>query len=254
MNCHARGVLLLVLLFGSALPAQAQPIPSTPADASDTSMPSFASLFTKLPSDFGHLPTAANGIVIGSAGAFALAVHPGDRTMEEEVQESLRLEELLDPGTPLGGGVVQGGGAFAMYLVGRFSNRPDIAIVGADLVRAQIVAGALTHSIKALAQRDRPNGGRNSFPSGHSASSFATASVLQRYFGWKAGLPAYGLASYVAAARLSEHQHFLSDVVFGAGIGIIAGRAVTVGHGTHAFAISPIVEGGGFGVSFTKVN
>ena len=217
-------------------------------------MPSFASLFTKLPADFGRLASVGNGVVIGGAGAFALAVHPGDRTVAEKTQASPGLEEFLDPGEPLGSGFLHGGGAFAVYLLGRFSRQPRTAMVGADLVRAQVVEGALTQSIKAVAPRDRPDGGHHSFPSGHSAASFATAKVLQDHFGWKAGLPAYGLATYVAAARLSENHHFLSDVIFGAGIGIIAGRAVTVGHGPRAFAISPAIEPGVFGVSVTKVN
>ena len=90
-----------------------------------------------------------------------------------------------------------------------------------------------------------------SFPSGHTSVSFATATVVQRHFGWKAGAAAYGLASYVAASRIQEKRHFLSDVAFGATIGILAGRAVTVGTGDHRFAISPMAAPGGGGVSFT---
>lgn len=199
------------------------------------------------------MPTIANGVVLGGVAAMALAVHHGDREVAAEMQESVHVEDFLDPGEPLGSGVVHGGGALATYLLGRFSHRPAVATVGADLVRAQIIAGGLTQSLKLVAQRDRPDGGRHSFPSGHSASSFATAVVLQRHLGWKASLPAYGLATYVAAARLSENQHFLSDVIFGAGIGLVAGRAVTIGHGTHTFAVSPVVEHGGVEVTFTRI-
>jgi hypothetical protein len=109
MNLAVRS-LFLAFSLSSALPALAQPVASGPA-ASDAPMPSVASLFTRLPSDFGNLLTVANGVVIGSAGALALAVHPGDRSMAAEVQESLKLEERLDAGEPLGSGVVHGGGA-----------------------------------------------------------------------------------------------------------------------------------------------
>ncbi len=149
--------------------------------------------------------------------------------------------------------MVQAGGALGTYLVGRFAHRPDVAIVGADLVRAQVVGAGITWGIKVATNRQRPDGSRYSFPSGHSASSFATAAVLERHFGWKVGLPAYGLALYVAVSRLSENKHYLSDVIFGAGIGIVSGRAVTVGRGAQTFAMSPTVVRGGVGLTLTRI-
>jgi len=253
MKPQAWCILIFLFSLGSPLPAKAQPSALTTTAASETPMPSFGSLFMKLPSDFRRLPTVTNGIVVGSATGLALAVHPRDRATLDEMRELLTLEEVLDAGEPLGSGIVQAGGGLATYMVGRFSHQPEIAIVGADLVRAQVVAGALTQGIKAAARRDRPDGGGNSFPSGHSAASFATASVLQRHFGWKASVPAYALATYVASSRLSENQHFLSDVVFGAGLGIISGRAVTVGRRTHSFALSPTVGRGSAGINFTMI-
>ena len=61
------------------------------------------------------------------------------------------------------------------------------------------------------------------------------------------------MATYVAGSRLTENKHFLSDIIFGAGIGIVSGRSVTVGHGSHRFAISPSAAPGAFGVSFTRI-
>src|SRR5262249_45681252 len=69
--------------------------------------------------------------------------------------------------------------------------------------------------------------GRNSFPSGHAADTFAVATALERHLGWKGAVPAYAFSSYVAMSRLHDNRHFLSDVVFGATVGIIAGRTVT---------------------------
>ena len=81
--------------------------------------------------------------------------------------------------------------------------------------------------------------------------TFATATVLQRDLGWKIGVPAYGLATYVAASRIQDKRHFLSDVAFGAAIGIVAGRSVTVGGGDTKFAVAPTAAPGGGGISFT---
>jgi membrane-associated phospholipid phosphatase len=81
--------------------------------------------------------------------------------------------------------------------------------------------------------------------------TFATATVLHRNLGWKAGIPAYGFAAYVAASRVQDKRHFLSDVAFGATLGIVAGRAVTVGRGDARFAVAPAPAPGGAAVSFT---
>ena len=96
--------------------------------------------------------------------------------------------------------------------------------------RPQIVTSIVTHGLKIGVGRTRPNDGRSSFPSGHSSATFANATVLQRHFGWKVGIPAYAFATYIAASRLPSNSHYLSDVIFGAALGITAGgRTVTVG-------------------------
>jgi membrane-associated phospholipid phosphatase len=77
--------------------------------------------------------------------------------------------------------------------------------------------------------------------------------VLHRHFGAKVGIPAYGLATFVAASRINEKRHFLSDVAFGAAIGMVSGRTVTLGHGNARFALSPAAAPGGGGVNFTWV-
>ena len=56
------------------------------------------------------------------------------------------------------------------------------------------------------------------------------------------------MASYVAASRLAENKHFLSDVVFGAAVGLAAGRTVTFGMGSTRFELSPLAAQGGAGV------
>ena len=119
------------------------------------------------------------------------------------------------------------------------------------LIRAQIVTHGVTGAIKISARRMRPDfTDRNSFPSGHTSASFASATVLQREFGWKVGLPAYGVASYIGLSRIGENRHYLSDVIFGAAIGIAAGRSIGIGSGDRRFLISPVATRGGGGVSF----
>ena len=83
--------------------------------------------------------------------------------------------------------------------------------------------------------------------------SFASATVLQRHFGWKVGLPAYAVASYVAASRVEMKRHYLSDVAFGAALGIVAGRSVTIG-GRHQFLLAPMATPAGAGISVNWID
>lgn len=85
---------------------------------------------------------------------------------------------------------------------------------------------AVSHFSIALAtQRTRPNGKNMSFPSGHTSSSFATAASLAYDYGPWVGVPSLLVASYIAASRVANNAHWVSDTVAGAGLGIFWARA-----------------------------
>ena len=73
--------------------------------------------------------------------------------------------------------------AFAAYGAGRVFKHDGLTLVGADLVRAQLMAEALAIAVKQTTRRDRPSGSGFSFPSGHTTATLAAATVLQRHFG-----------------------------------------------------------------------
>lgn len=77
--------------------------------------------------------------------------------------------------------------------------------------------------VKALVIGRKP--GSWSFPSGHSACSFACASVLSRRYGRRRSV-FYSLASLVAFSRVYLGHHYPSDVLSGATIGEVASRGV----------------------------
>lgn len=81
--------------------------------------------------------------------------------------------------------------------------------------------------LKPTVDRERPDGGSGSFPSGHTASAFAGAGYLQIRYGWAYGVPAYLAASFVGYSRVEADRHWTSDVVAGAAIGIIANLIFT---------------------------
>ena len=210
---------------------------------------SIASLFTSLPSDFAHLLTPANGIIAGAAGAGSLAVHPKDDEIAADVfAPTGGRHDFFRAGATLGDGVEQGSFALGMYIIGRASHSARLTALGADLVDAQIVSGVITQTIKAAAHRTRPNGGNHSFPSGHTSATFATASVIQQHYGWKAGAPLYALGAYVSVSRMVDNKHWASDVIFGTAIGIVSGRAASFGHGPQRISVAPSVLPGGFAI------
>ncbi|MCM1291555.1 MAG: phosphatase PAP2 family protein [Prevotella sp.] len=84
----------------------------------------------------------------------------------------------------------------------------------------------------------------HSFPSAHTSASFATASFLQHRYGWKFGIPAYTLATYVAWGRCFSKRHHWWDVVAGAAIGTGSAFIFTTPFAKkHNLAIMPFTDG-----------
>ena len=216
-------------------------------------IPAFKELFTALPGDFRALASRQNAglALVGTIGGFA--VRPMDQQVARSDWGAPAVNPFFEPGQQVGGFIIQAGAAFATYFAGRATNNARVAVIGAKLVRAQIVAQATTQAIKFSAQRTRPDGTSLSFPSGHTAATFATATVLQSELGWKVGVPAYAIAAWVGASRMERQRHYFSDVVVGATIGILAGRSVTIGRGGARFEVSPMAAPGGIGVNFVKI-
>ncbi len=219
------------------------------------SAPPAPRLYRQIALDFRTVFTSKETLLILGAGLGAAAVaKPFDQAVQTsglntEGLDGSGTDTAFEAGEVLGSSLVQVGGAFVTFGIGKIVSDPEIEALGRDLVRAQILSQAMTQILKYSVGRTRPDeSNTRSFPSGHSSGAFATATVLQRRYGWKVGLPAYGVAGYVAASRLSENQHFLSDVVFGAAVGFLAGRTVTLGYGDTRFALSPIFTPGGAGL------
>lgn len=223
-----------------------------PVPAADPAPPK-PGFLRELGRNFVHVVAPSNLVILGAGGAAALIAHPYDRQLTDDFQSSARLDGFFEAGDFAGSGLVQGGGAVATWLVGKVSRSRGMTDVGEDLIRAQIVNGALTQSIKLATNRERPDGGRWSFPSGHTSAAFATASVLERHLGWKVGVPAYAAAAYIGASRLQENKHFASDVLFGAAIGIVSGRSATFDRGRYRVTLSPFMVPGGAGVALVGV-
>jgi len=210
--------------------------------------PSLLKPFVDGLADLRRLPSWSNAGWLVAGAMLAVAARPVDDSSSRTF--SAARTSTLEPGAVVGGTPLEMGAAFAAYAVGRATDKPRVARLGADLIRAQVVAEIVTTGIKRTVRRSRPDDTNFSFPSGHTAVSFASATVLQQHLGWKVGVPAYAVASYVAASRVHAKRHYLSDVAFGATIGIMAGRTVTIG-GEHKFLVTPTANVGGGGIALT---
>jgi membrane-associated phospholipid phosphatase len=185
-------------------------------------------LFSDLFDDVKHLPASENYWIAAIGGGAAMAVHPADSSVTSYLVDASWAHNVFRFGAVLGDTPELLGASIGVYAVGRFKGESKISHVGMDMLQAIAVNEMMVYGLKYATRRERPDGsGADSFPSGHASNTFAVATALERHAGWKLAFPAYAFASYVAASRLHDNRHYLSDVVFGAAVGTIAGRTVT---------------------------
>ena len=83
------------------------------------------------------------------------------------------------------------------------------------------------NSLKQTVKKERPDhSGNNSFPSGHTATAFMLATMLHKEYGLTRSpfysIAGYSLATATALSRQLNNKHWFSDVLTGAGIGILS--------------------------------
>jgi membrane-associated phospholipid phosphatase len=95
---------------------------------------------------------------------------------------------------------------------------------------SQLIMSAMVYPIKSVAGVRRPDGsGFKSFPSGHTAEAFVAATFLHREFGHRSkwySIGAYTAATATGFLRILNDEHWLSDVIAGAGFGILSVNAM----------------------------
>jgi hypothetical protein len=148
--------------------------------------------------------------------------------------------------------------AIGTYSAGLLVDDDEMRATGGLLIKAILISSMTTMTIRFISARSRPPTGDgswkfngftwkddvNSFPSGHTTVAFAVSSVLaQRADNVWLSAMLYGLATATAFSRVYNHQHWVSDVLVGGGIGLLAG--FHVGSNEHqrragsGFTLSP---------------
>lgn len=142
---------------------------------------------------------------------------------------------------------------FAALTLAKVKCRNDLTNVSLLILKSQVVMAAIVFPMKALTHQERPYSyqlgldgvpleerekNKNAFhslPSGHTAQAFCAASIVHKEFRYKSqwyGVGAYAVAGSVALFRMINDRHWQSDVIVGAGIGILSTHIV---YATHRF-------------------
>ncbi len=113
---------------------------------------------------------------------------------------------------------------FALKAAGVESRSSWRKMLAADAFSIALIT-AVTRSIKPLAKEERPDeSNRHSFPSGHTATAFMCATMLQKEYGhlspW-VGFGAYTVATATGVMRMMNNKHWMSDILAGAGFGVM---------------------------------
>lgn len=118
----------------------------------------------------------------------------------------------------------------ALMLGLKAAGLPGRSSWGRMLVSDAISTGIMAitiNSLKYTCRVMRPDGSsRNSFPSGHTATAFMTATMLHKEYGlthspWYS-IGGYAVATLTGLMRIANNKHYLSDVMVGAGVGILS--------------------------------
>ena len=111
--------------------------------------------------------------------------------------------------------------------LGGYEGRSDWPRLLSSAGMSYAIMAAFVNGIKYTAKEMRPDGSTaNSWPSGHTATAFVGASLLHKEYGltrspwWS--VAGYGVASATGVMRVLNNRHWISDVMSGAGIGIMS--------------------------------
>ncbi len=146
-------------------------------------------------------------------------------------------------GEPMGSGLYSLGGSALLLGVGYLTDDVKLQRTSMQAFKAFVLTGGATVVLKQLTHRPRPyelndptvwygpyalTGENDAFPSGHTSTAWAVASVYAHAYSDKpwVGITAYSLAGIAGWSRINDNKHWASDVFFGAALGWYIGRTI----------------------------
>jgi len=205
-------------------------------------------------------------LTLGVIGATSLT-YAFDLDIQRKLQsdKSIGMTKTTDVGSLVGDPFIHLGIAAIVYSTAIAADSHKWKETGEMMGEALILADASTFFIKEAVGRGRPDttssksnfnsfgfkSDYDAFPSMHTSSSFALASVLAATSETVAMKTVYySAATFVAFSRLYQNKHWASDVIFGAALGELCGRVVTSYHASgKRVAIVPQAYESGAGLA-----
>ncbi|WP_242922133.1 phosphatase PAP2 family protein [Pontibacter liquoris] len=220
------------------VPAQAQVVPKHPATdtahvlPADTVLPGQKHPFTESQRLEGSnkryllravLPAAAlmgAGVYTIQGNGFYSSFDARDARNRQTPNFSTKIDDYLFF-TPIVG----------LYAFDLFSsqNRHDIRRQTGLLLASGLLTSAIVWPVKNITNIDRPNGDPTAFPSGHTAYAFTIATLVDKEFRHKSpwiSVGSYAVASATGVMRVLNNEHWMADVLAGAGVGILSVNTV----------------------------
>jgi membrane-associated phospholipid phosphatase len=171
---------------------------------------------------FVGIPLFAAGWAIKGDKAMFRVNAKADQGGKRNTQLLTELKTGIDDYTQLFGPAMVVG-----LTLGGYAGRSDWPRLLASAGMSYVLMAALVNGIKYTAKEMRPDGSTaNSWPSGHTATAFVGASLLHKEYGltrspwWS--VAGYGVATATGVMRVLNNRHWISDVMSGAGIGIMS--------------------------------
>ncbi len=262
--------ILILFLTGFGLSShmaaqEKETLPKSPATTSDQPQSdqeeksgiSFKSFHRDLGNNFlglfsreSVLPFSAGVLGTGVSLELDDNLHDYFRNVDNLGQEQRRFPAVGNVGEVLGNRWFLLAGTGSLLLAAHSTSNDRFQDMTYAWTQGYVLNNLLSEALKQGVRRERPNGqNTRSFSSGHAANAFTFATIINHYYGSKAGIPAYGIAGLVAVSRMEKNVHYLSDVVMGATLGYIVGRTVTRGRDKgRRVAVIPTISPGGEGV------
>lgn len=124
------------------------------------------------------------------------------------------------------------GVVYALHAMGKKGEHKILKTTSLAL-QSEVLMIAMVRPLKHFTNETRPDGGANSFPSGHTAQAFMAATLLHKEYGYKSpwySIAGYTMASAVGVCRMMGNRHWASDVLVGAGVGTLSTNLVYLYH------------------------
>ena len=208
----------------------------------------------------------AGSVAVGTG--FFIGLDEEIRDVFEENRSST-TDDFANLLEPLGNGLVTIPALAAFYIFGHYDENAKAKQTALIATESFLITGLYTTVLKVSMGRHRPSTGgsstsfdgfttdHKSFPSGHTSTAFAIATVIANKYEETPYIKpiSYGIASLTGLSRINDEKHWASDVFFGAALGYFTSKTILRLHnnkkGQH-FTIYPRADSRGGGIVLSK--